>query len=83
MSMTDHSDTNRGYPAFQFENQAMVAAVAAVLAAIRVDEPWMRLNFFFLHLDELEGRRPIDAIRDGSTEAVIMAARHFGEHGAS
>lgn len=72
-----------GYPAFQFENEAMLAGVAAVLAAIGVDEPWMRLSFFFLRLDELERRRPIDAIRDGSIKAVVLAAHHFGEHGAS
>lgn len=72
-----------GYPAFQLENETMVNAVARVLAAIGVEAPWAQLSFFFLKMDELEGRRPVDAIRAGDLDAVILAATHFGRHGAS
>jgi hypothetical protein len=74
---------DNGYPAFQFENETILAGVAAVLEAINVEDPWMRLNFFFMRFDELDGGMPIDAIRNGSIEAVVLAAEHFGDHGAS
>jgi len=76
-------DGNSGYPKFQFESEEMLGAVARVLSTIGVENPWMRLSFFFLCLDELHGRKPIEAIRDGELESVILAATHFGQHGAS
>ena len=54
-----------------------------IVQAIQVDDPWGRLNFCFLHLGELDGRMPIEAIREGDVEAAIRAARHYGDHGAS
>lgn len=72
-----------GYPAFQFESEAMQAGVAGVLEAIGVDEPWSQLSFLFLTLDELGGVTAVDAIRAGKAAAAILAARHYGEHGAS
>lgn len=72
-----------GYPAFQFESQAMLKGIAKLLAAIQVDDPWSRLNFCFLRLQELNGRTPVEAIRAGEIDAVVLAASHFGEHGAS
>ena len=71
-----------GYPAFQFESEAMRAGVAIILDAIGVDDAWGRLSFMFLELDQLGGKTPIEAIRSGATAAVALAARHFGEHGA-
>ena len=72
-----------GYPRFQFESGEMVDGVATVLLAMDVEEPRMQLSFFFLRLDELEGRRPVDALRDGALKSVVLAASHFGRHGAS
>lgn len=72
-----------GYPAFQLESETMINAVARVLAAIGAEAPWAQLYFFFLEMDELEGRRPVDAIRAGDLDAVILAVTHFGRHGAS
>jgi hypothetical protein len=71
------------WPAFQFESRAMIHGVGEVLAAINVVDPWTRLNFFFLRPDELGGRTPVQAIREGSLDAVVLAAGHFGDHGAS
>jgi hypothetical protein len=48
-----------------------------------VEEPWMQLSFFFLRLDELDGGRPVDTLRDGALKSVVLAASHFGQHGAS
>lgn len=74
---------SEGYPRFQFESEEMKNAVQIVLAAIGAEEPWMQLSFFFLSLDELGGARPVDAIRSGKLDAVVVAASHFGCHGAS
>lgn len=71
------------WPAFQFERRAMIHSIGKVLAAIYVDDPWMRLSFFFLKLGELDGQTPVQAIRERSLDVVILAARHFGDHGAS
>lgn len=72
-----------GYPAFQFESPAMLEGVATVLEGIGVDEPWARFTFMFLKLDELGGLTPVDAIRSGKVPDAALAARHYGEHGAS
>jgi hypothetical protein len=72
-----------GYPAFQFESEAMQSGVAELLKAIGVDDPWPRLAFMFLRLDELGGETPVDAVRAGRVKAAVLAARHHGEHGAS
>jgi hypothetical protein len=61
----------------------MLCGVEKVLEAMNVIDPWAKLNFFLLQLQELEGKTPIQAIRKGSVEPVVLAARHFGDHGAS
>jgi hypothetical protein len=71
------------WPAFQFESQAMLEAIEKYLAAVKVDDPWVQLGFLYLRLQELDGRTPVQAIRDGLLDQVILAARHYGEHGAS
>lgn len=71
------------WPAFQFESHAMLSAVEKVCAAVNVDGAWAHLSFLFLHLQELGGRTPVQAIREGSLKSVILAASHFGDQGAS
>jgi len=71
------------WPAFQFESHAMLSAVEKVRAAVNVEGAWAHLTFLFLHLQELAGRTPVQAIREGSLDAVLLAARHYGDHGAS
>lgn len=70
------------WPRFQFESRDMLHGVETVLEAINVNDAWSRLHFF-LPLQELDGRTPVQAIRDGSLDEVVLAAKHFGEHGAS
>jgi hypothetical protein len=61
----------------------MMSAIGKVMARIGVRSPLMQINFFLMHLDELGGVRPIDAIREGNVEAVEIAASHYGVHGGS
>ena len=77
------SDGQIRWPSFQFESQIMIDAVPRVLATIGVEGSWPQLSFCFLHMQDLGGRTPVQAIREGDLDAVIVAACHFGEHGAS
>lgn len=61
----------------------MQIGISAVVKAIHVNDPWAILNFLFLRLGELEGRTPVEAIREGKVDDAARAAGHFGEHGAS
>jgi len=72
-----------GWPRFQFESQAMMAAIGRVMKRLDIQGPWMQLNFFLMRLDELGGVRPIDAIKAGNIRAAEIAASHFGTHGGS
>jgi hypothetical protein len=72
-----------GYPAFQFESPMMTRSVEATLTALDTDHPWVQLNFFFLRLQELGGKTPAAALREGSLDAVVLAAKHYLRHGAS
>lgn len=43
----------------------------------------MRVNFMLTGDAHLEGRRPIDVLREGRIGEVIEAAQAYGEHGAA
>lgn len=61
----------------------MIKAVGAVLEVFDATEPWMPLTFFFLRMQELGGKTPVASVRQGLLDAVVLAARHYGQHGAS
>ncbi len=70
------------YPCWQFTRDGVLAGLEETLAALSPHDPWMRLAFFLGENDRLHGRRPLDMLREGRTDAVIVAARHYGEHGS-
>lgn len=72
------------YPACQFVDGAVVGGLTEVLSAFAEDvDPWMRLAFLVTGNDVLEGKQPLDLLRRGEVEAVVRAARIYGEHGAT
>ena len=72
------------YPACQLVDDGVVDGLADVLAAFPDDvDSWMRLAFLVTGNDALEGQRPLDLLRRGEVEAVVRAARIYGEHGAT
>jgi hypothetical protein len=72
------------YPAWQFtEMGATVEGLVEVLAILRAHDAWAQARFFVAGNDRLEGARPIDRLREGVLEPVLIAARLFGEHGAA
>ncbi len=66
-------------PAFQICCGSVVPGLPAVLMAIAVDDPWMRLNFFLMRHPSLGGRRPIDALMERGIVPVVRAAAGFGQ----
>lgn len=71
------------YPAFQFEDGKTIDGLKEVLDALSGHDPWMQSIFFANGNDRLNHRTPLDALRQGETEAVVRAAEAYGEQGAA
>ena len=71
------------YPAFQFEDGRTLDGLKEVLDALSGHDPWMQSIFFANGNDRLNHRTPLDALRQGETEAVVRAAEAYGEQGAA
>ncbi len=65
------------YPAWQVE-EAIRAAMPALLRALQGADPWDAYRFFTT-VDGYLGRTPLEALRAGETERVLRAARGFTE----
>lgn len=73
------------YPLWQFDADSpagIIAGLPEVLASFGVEDGWMRLSFMLSRNERLGGRRPLDALRHGESEAVRLAASAYGEHAA-
>ena len=71
------------YPAWQFENGRTLPNLEKVLEVLCKDDPWMQMAFFVNVNDRLNGKSPLDALRQGQLDSVLLAAAGFGEHGAT
>ena len=73
---------HRRYPVAQFNQRGeLIAGIKEVQEALD-DSPWIVLNFL-IHPDaRLQGRKPIDLLKQGKVDAVAAAARRMGEAGA-
>lgn len=73
----------RCYPTLQFNRDgSVVAGLKEVQDALPVESPWAVLNFLARPDDRLDGRKPIDLLREGSLPLVLEAANRYGEQGA-
>ncbi len=70
------------YPSFQFEEGKTLAGLDRVLAELGALDPWMQFHFFTSPHERLSNRTPIDVLRTGMVEDVIVAASGYGEQGA-
>ncbi|HET8676639.1 MAG TPA: hypothetical protein VFO63_12665 [Blastocatellia bacterium] len=68
------------YPGWQFTKTGLLPGVDEVLRAMVVSDPWMRIQFF-LRADPDLGERPLDSLRRGRKQDVIVAAERYGRHG--
>lgn len=85
------SDGRLAYPTFQFDGPRQVPGVAQVVRALDgVLQPRAIAAWLTGIQPALDGRRPIDALRDGDIDAVVTLARRLcgqsrqlGAHGPS
>lgn len=71
------------YPAWQFTDAGTVlAGLVEVLKALREHDPWAQARFFLAGNHRLKSKRPLDLLRSGDLEPVLVAASAFGEQGA-
>jgi hypothetical protein len=72
------------YPAWQFDQErGTVPGLEETLLVLAAHDEWMQNIFFISGNTRLNGRRPLDLLREGNIQSVIDAARSFGEHGAA
>lgn len=77
-----HSDRDSFvYPIWQFDHGMPLRGLSAVLQSLQGIGPWMHAAFMLTGDDHLCGERPLDVLRRGDVEAVVMAAREYGEQG--
>ncbi len=73
----------RHYPVVQFnEDGSLIAGLSEVQSALPTRNPWAVLNFLIHPDDRLRGQRPIELLREGKTDEVVVAAGRMGEPGA-
>ena len=71
------------YPVVQFAGRAQLAGVADVVRALAgVLEPLTVASFLTAAHPDLDGRRPVDALRAGEQEAVVRIARRLARRAA-
>lgn len=66
------------YPVLQFAGRAQLPGVAQVVAALRdALEPLTIASWLTAAQTELDGRRPVEALRAGDVPAVVLAAQRL------
>jgi hypothetical protein len=71
-----------GYPAWQFSERGALPHLEAVLDALKQHDAWTKLVFFTTENLATESKKPLDLLRSGDVEKVLVAARTYGEQGA-
>jgi hypothetical protein len=72
------------YPLFQLSGDALLPGIREVLAAFQEPDPWARVWFMLSGDYRLDGRRPLDVLREGGRISdVVRAANAYGEQGAA
>ncbi len=71
------------YPAWQFGNGGVLPGLDRTLKALGDTGPWVQMAFMLNGNAWLDGRRPLDALRAGDLDAVVVAAGLYGEPSAA
>lgn len=72
------------YPSWQFqESGGYLPGLKKVLAELRHFSPWAQIMFLLEANDRLDGKKPLDYLRSGQLECVLLVARQHGEQGAA
>ncbi|PKR87926.1 hypothetical protein CXZ10_17530 [Pleomorphomonas diazotrophica] len=71
------------YPTAQFLSDGRpVPGLKAVQDALPTRSPWAVFNFMIQPDALLDGRKPIDVLKEGNVDLVVEAARRYGEMGS-
>ena len=73
---------DRVFPAFQFKDGDVLPGLAAVLAALDTDSPFVALSFLLSKNPGLGGKSACELLQAGDWEPVMAEARGFLSHGA-
>jgi len=74
---------HRSFPTLQFNvDGTVVEGLKPVREALPTNNPWTVLNFLAQPDDRLNGRKPIDMLKEGKVELVVEAARRMAQQGA-
>jgi len=74
---------HRSFPTLQFNSDGtVVEGLKSVREALPTNNPWTVLNFLAQPDDRLNGRKPIDVLKEGKVELVVEAARRMAQQGA-
>jgi len=66
------------YPACQFTETGLLPGLVEVLRASPLRDPWSRLGMLVTPSERLEGRSPLDALRQGDFSGALSVAREAG-----
>ena len=77
--------SKRGYlfPKWQFAESGLLTGLEEVLAALDESDSWMQAAFMLNPNIWLDGASPLEILRQGKIEDVMVAARASGEQGAA
>ena len=71
------------YPAEQFLDGQTVSGLDKVLAALQEYSAWTQLMFLKTGDVRLQGKTPLDCLREGQVEDVVQAAECYGDQSAA
>ncbi|WP_052764144.1 hypothetical protein [Microvirga massiliensis] len=63
------------YPACQFQDGEVVSGLREVVRGLAREGPWVTLDFLLAPDTVLEGKTPLQALRDGDREEVLRLVR--------
>lgn len=74
---------HRSFPTLQFNpDGTLVEGLKSVREALPTTNPWTVLNFLTQPESRLDGRKPIDLLKQGEVDLVVEAARRMAQQGA-
>lgn len=75
--------TGYAYPKLQVaEGGQMLSGLRTFLEAFTLPDPWMKLVVLLEPSPRLEGRTPLEALRQGDVDGAVAVASAYGSHGA-
>ncbi len=71
------------YPLWQFNAGRPLSGIKDVLKALAKHDQWMQVSFMLSPNRRLDNKRPLDLLRAGTLDNVLLAASAAGKQGAS